>query len=127
MADSNSLIFPFKYDYQNECLLRSYTVEDTIISTIKAFLITKKGSRVGSNLGSFLPELLLQGIPSAKLSNLADELKTELESQFAGVNFLEVILNRENVDNISTLYLKIKLSIPTSIGVFDININFPTN
>ncbi|MEO6304885.1 MAG: hypothetical protein ABIP51_17120 [Bacteroidia bacterium] len=126
MKESASLIFPFKYDYQNECLKRATTVEDTIVSSIKAFLVTRKGSRVGSYLGSFLPELLLEAIPVSKLPNLSDELKTELESQFAGVNFLEVVLKQNLNNSVASLFLSIKLSIPAAVGIVDFEMNLPS-
>lgn len=126
MQESASLHFPFKYDNENECLLRAFSVEDTVISSIKCFLLTRKGSRVGSTLGSFLPELLFQGIPTSRLSSLADELKSELESQFAGVNFLEVLLERTLADDTSTLNVKIQLSVSSNPNVLDLNLSLPS-
>ena len=126
MQNSACLIFPFEYDDQNECLKRAFTVEGAIVSSIKAFLITRRGSRVGSNIGSFLSELLLKGIPTTQLTNLSNELKTELESQFAGVNFLDVLLTRDLTKDVSTLLVNIKLSIP-STGEFDFSISLSSS
>ena len=57
--ESGCTAFPFRYDSENDSLKRAETIEDTLLSAIRLFLITKKGSRVGSNVGSFLPELKL--------------------------------------------------------------------
>lgn len=126
MQESASLHFPFKYDNENECLLRAFTVEDTIISAIKCFLCTRKGSRVGTTLGSFLPELLFQGIPLSRLASLGDELKDELESQFSGCTFLEVELTRELTAEVSSLNVNIKLAVSTNPNVLDINLSLPS-
>jgi phage baseplate assembly protein W len=126
MRESASLLFPFQYDNENECLGRAHTVEDTVLSAIRSFLITRKGSRCGSNLGSFLPELLLQGVPVSKLPNLSDELKKELENQFAGVSFLEVTLTQDLSDEVATLKVHIKLSIPASSGIVAFELSLPS-
>lgn len=126
MLDSASLLFPFQYDEENECLGRATTVEDTILSSVRAFLITRKGSRVGSNLGSFLTELLYQGIPLSQLPNLSAELKKELEGQFPGVNFLDVVLERDLSNNTSSLNVHITLSVPVASGIFEVNMSLPS-
>lgn len=126
MKNSASLQFPFKWDNENECLLRAFTVEDTVLSAIRCFLITRRGSRVGSNLGSFLPELLLQGVPVSKLPELSDELRIELESQFEGVQFLSVVLERDLSDLVSTLKVHIKLSIPTTSNIIELDLGLPS-
>lgn len=126
MRESASLIFPFRYDNENECLARAHTIEDTVLSSIRSFLITRKGSRVGSNLGSFLPELLLQGVAVSSLPGLSEELRKELENQFSGVSFLEVKLTRDLSDNVSTLKVHIKLSVPASAKILDFEMSLPS-
>lgn len=126
MKESGSLIFPFRYDNENECLLRAYSVEETVLSSIKAFLITRKGSRLGSNLGSFLPDLLFQGLPLSKLSLFADDLKTELGDQFPGVTFLEVTFISELNERASTLRVGIKLMVPTNPNIIDLEFDLPS-
>lgn len=126
MRNSASLQFPFKWDNENECLLRAFTVEDTVLSAIRCFLITRRGSRVGTNLGSFLPELLLEGVPVSKLPALSDELKIELEAQFEGVKFLSVVLRQDLSDQVSTLLVHIKLSIPTKANVIELDLGLPS-
>lgn len=126
MNNSGSLVFPFRYDNENECLRRAFTVEETVLSAIKCFLITRKGSRVGSNIGSFLPELLLQGLPLSKLQTLSDELKNELEGQFPGVTFLSVIFLSELNEKVSTLKVSINLKVPTNSNVLELNLDLPS-
>lgn len=126
MKESGSLRFPFRYDNEDECLLRAFTVEETVLSSIKAFLVTRKGSRLGTNLGSFLPELLFQGLPLSKLSLYADDLKTELGDQFPGVTFLEVLFISDLEERSSTLKVNIKLMVPTNPNIIDLEFNLPS-
>lgn len=123
--NSASLVFPFKYDNQNDCLKRATTIEETLLAAMRTFLITRKGSRLGNNVGSFLPELLLTAISKKTLYALSDELKQELQREFQGVQFLEVLLTPEVVDNTSVLKVNIKFSGNTG-NVADLTLDIPS-
>jgi len=123
--NSASLLFPFKYDNQNDCLKRATTIEETLLAAMRVFLITRKGSRLGNNVGSFLPELLLNAVPKKTLYALSDELKQELQQQFLGVQFLEVTLTPEIVDSISVLKVNIKFSGNTG-NVVELTLDIPS-
>ena len=134
MNPSGSLIFPFAFDNENDCLKRAYTVEDTLLSAIRIFLLTRKGSRLGSNIGSFLPELSMQLIPKEQLPSLADELRTELITNFPGVQFMDITFSKDIENNVSELVVKISFTtanqnnitefIQTMPTVFDPSYNF---
>lgn len=126
LAPSGSLVFPFKYDNENDCMQRAFTIEEVLLASIRSFLCTRKGSRLGNNIGSFLPELLLQGIPVSKLSSLSDELKRELSNQFQGVKFISVALNREISDNVVRLRVVIKFSVDSSDNIMDLDMSLPS-
>jgi hypothetical protein len=126
MNPSASLVFPFKYDSENNCLKRATTVEDTILSAIRCFLVTKKGSRVGSNIGSFLTELLLQTVNSAQLGAFAGELKNELITQFPGVDFLSVFLERGEDFNKADLIVKISFTVSNQNNIIDLTMAMPS-
>ncbi len=127
MKPSASLKFPFRQDNENDCLKRAHTVEETIISAIRLYLITKPGSRVGNMVGSFVPELLYQLLPSAALPNLADQLKGDLIAQFPGVDFIEVTLTRNiNDGGLVDLVIKITFTVLTSDSISDLTITLPS-
>jgi phage baseplate assembly protein W len=126
MKNSACLLFPFKYDNENECMARAHTVEDTVVSAIRVFVCTRKGSRVGNNIGSFLPELLLTGVPLSQLSNLSEELKKELKEQFPGVDILGVTMERQINENSVSLMVTITISVATLEGSLDISLDLPS-
>ena len=123
MNSSASLLFPFSYDNENECLSRAETAKDTILSSIKCFLLTKSGSRVGNNIGSILPELLLQTVSVASLPEISEAIKSELVEQFPGVDFLEVLLTQEKSERIVFLRLKVELTTPVLSELLTIQID----
>lgn len=100
---SASLLFPFQEDLTTGSLVRATTVNETISSAIKCFLLTEKGQRRGNAVGSFLPTLQHKLIPEPALAGFADELKTELTKQFPGVIFTRVDLTKDLQDNQSNL------------------------
>lgn len=126
MKSSGSARFPFRYDNENDCLARAHSVEDTLLSAIRIFLLTRKGSRVGNNVGSFLPELLLQSLKLSQLPSLASELKTELINNFPGVDFLDVTLNRDLESNISDLIVKITFTTNNQSNISELLITMPS-
>jgi phage baseplate assembly protein W len=123
---SASLIFPFKVDDENSCLLRATTIEDTLMSAIRCFLVTRKGSRVGNNIGSFLPELLLQTIPTSALQGFASELRDELTQQFDGVEFLNVTMSMDKSDNVSSLIVVITFTTAIQSSISELTISMPS-
>jgi len=123
---SGSLLFPFQTNNETDSFRRSEAREDTILSAIRCFLITRKGSRVNNNVGSFLPELLLQIIPTNQLAGLANELQNELTQEFPGVQFLSVTFDRENIDNVSTLQVTISFSVPSVQNIQQLVLNLPS-
>ena len=96
MIQSTSLVFPFKKDEANNSLQRATTVEETISSAIKLFLITPKYSRPGNTIGCFLTELINTLVPTNAFPALENQLKQELSSQFSGVTFTKVALLRND-------------------------------
>lgn len=118
--------FPFVLDSENDCLLRTYTIEDTLLSAIRCFLVTRKGSRVGNNVGSFLPELLLQTIPTSSLPAFATELRNELTQQFDGVEFLNVTLSMNKADNVSSLIVVITFTTAAQNQISELTIEMPS-
>lgn len=92
MERTGSVHFPFETDLRNNSMLRASSVEDTIASSIKAFLLTNPGSRRGNTIGCFLPSLLHKLIPSDQISKFEDELKQDLINQFPGISFEKVTL-----------------------------------
>ncbi len=110
MPKSASLLFPFSEDFQNKSLTRTYTPNDAIRSSITSFLLTEKGQRRGNSIGSFLPSLVHKLVPSTALAGLSEELKKELQQQFAGVMFQDIVLSQTFKDNVSTLEVSITFS-----------------
>ena len=126
MKPSASLVFPFAYDNENDCLKRAHTIEDTLLSAIRIFLLTRKGSRLGSNIGSFLPELMFQLIPNAQLPSLGDELKTELITNFPGVDFISVNFSKSHENHVSELVVKITFAAGNQNNISELTMKLPT-
>jgi|SRR6185369_11551357 len=126
MQQSASAYFPFNIDNVNNCLKRTTTVEDTLLSAIRIFLLTRKGSRVGNPSGSIVPDLLYQLIPQEQLPNLAAEIKTELSEQFPGVDFVGVTLVPQFLDNTYSLILTITFTTPNQLNVSQLIMQLPS-
>lgn len=105
--NSASLFFPFE-ETGDGSLRRAETVNQTISSAIKVFLLTEKGQRRGNAIGSFLPTLQHKLIPEPALAGFADELKTELTKQFPGVIFTRVELTKDLQDNEANLRVSLE-------------------
>ena len=126
MNRSASAYFPFKTDNENDCLKRAETVEDTVLSAIRLFLVTRPGSRPGNIIGSFLPSLLLELIPLKNLMNLSSKLKEELIGQFPGVDFLSVNLTRDLSNGTVDLVTRIELTISNQNKIIDLEVILPS-
>ena len=126
LKPSGSLLFPFQFDNENNCFLRAFTVEDTVMSAIRSFLVTRRGSRVGNNVGSFLPELIMTLIPPSSLSAFATELRQELTQQFPGVEFLNVTMAMDQTDNVSSLIVTITFTTANQDNISELTIQMPS-
>lgn len=126
MKNSASLRFPFKEDNENNCLKRAHTVEATIISAIRAYLVTPPGSRVGNMVGCFLSELLYQLIPSNNLESYAIQLRGDLIEQFPGVEFVSVSMERDITGSTVDLIVKISFSVLTAEKIIDMEVVLPS-
>jgi phage baseplate assembly protein W len=111
---SGSVHFPFATDLKNQSLQRAYTVEDVIASSIKAFLLTDPGSRRGNPVGSILPSLIHQLIPSNQINKFEEEIKQELVNQFPGISFQKVTLTPSLEQDVSSLKIGIIFSTPVT-------------
>jgi hypothetical protein len=118
MPTSGSLYFPFEQDGQTRGLRRAITVNQTIVSAMRAFILTDKGSRLGNPIGSFLPTLKHQLINTAQLSAASKELQKELTDQFPGVIFIDIaitkVINTDNAQPTSDLQVVINFNTPLS-------------
>lgn len=114
MSKSAAWKFPFEFDIHFNMLRRATTVNDTISSAIKAFLLTVPGSRRGNMIGSIVPSLKHQLIPSTALPAVEEDIKQELIEQFPGVIFTQVKLEQKIADEVVTLILRIQFTTPIS-------------
>ena len=126
MRQSACALFPFKKDNANSCLGRAETLEDTLLSSIRLFLVTRPGSRVGNVVGSFLPTLMFQLLSSDSLQGYAAELKSELSANFVGVDFLRVELTRDLSKKLAILNVLISFMIPSQANVIDLLVEMPS-
>ena len=126
MKQSASAYFPFENDNTNNCLLRAFTIEDTVSSAIRCFCLTKKGSRLGNKVGSIVSELKYQLIKDVDLPNLGEEIRKELVAQFNGVNFLKVDLSKELSNKTSNLLINIYFSVYNQSNITELTITLPS-
>lgn len=104
------LKFPFEEDTLNQSLKHTTTINDTLESSIKCFILTKPGQRRGNRIGCFLTEVKHQLFSDSVLRESEEKLKQELSLQFPQINFLLVVLVREITDNVSGLRVRIGFS-----------------
>jgi phage baseplate assembly protein W len=93
---------------------RARTVNDTIASSIRAFLLTRPGQRRYNPIGSFLSDLKHKLISKTDYQVINDELRKELINNFAGVTFTQVEVVQLIEDNTITLKVNIQFSTPIS-------------
>lgn len=121
MANSSIAYFPFMTDNTENCMKRCEDVNDTMISALKVWILTPKGSRRGSTIGCFLLDILFNIFSFTDLKGLAARLKRDASDQFPEINFINVEMNMDKSDNISTLIVKFVISTPvTEISEFEV-------
>lgn len=123
---STITLFPFAHDYGDNCLQRATTVNDTLLSAMRAWIVTKKGSRLGNMVGCFLPDIIHDLIDISNVSGIGAQLKTDLIAQFPGVNFLNVSASTD----LSNKFVDLIISITFSTAITDITqfeLNMTTN
>lgn len=108
MSNNSALaMFPFEEDFENNCLKRTTTVNDTLISAMKAWIVTRKGSRLGNMVGCFLPDIIHELVSFQDMMGLSQRLKYDISEQFPNVNFIyvkmELQLEYEFVDVIVSI------------------------
>jgi len=126
MQSSSIAIFPFQNDYENNCLARATTINDTLLSAIRAWLVTPKGSRLGNMVGCFLPDILNDLIGINDMTGLAARLKSDLSNQFIGVNFIAVSMSLDLSNKFVDLIVKITFSTNVT-NLQELNFTFPTS
>lgn len=114
MANSAAWMFPFDFDLHENTMSRARTVNDTIASSIRAFLLTRPGQRRYNPIGSFLSDLKHKLISKTDYQVINDELRKELINNFAGVTFTQVEVVQLIEDNTITLKVNIQFSTPIS-------------
>lgn len=128
MASTPSTItlFPFAHDFEDNCLQRATTVNDTLLSAIRAWIVTKKGSRLGNMVGCFLPDIIHDLVSSDDINSMSKQLKSDATAQFPGVNFLDVNMSLD----LSNRFVDLIVSITFSTAISDITefqVIMPTN
>lgn len=126
MRQSACALFPFKEDSANSCLGRAQTLEDTLLSCIRMFLVTRPGSRLGTANGSFLTTLMFEILSSDSLQGYSRELQTELNENFAGVEFLSVQLTKGLDKEKATLNVSISFTTSNQIDITDLLVQMPS-
>lgn len=126
MKRSGSAQFPFGTDNENNCLQRAETVEDIILSAIRLYIITKRGSRVGNLIGSIIPDLLLELIAVKTFAALAEQLQSDLINQFPGVDFISVSMTRDLTYGTVDLLVDIQLTLPNQSEIIGLTERFPS-
>ena len=90
-----SVSFPFEQDLDRLALKRTTSVNDTIKTAIKCYLLTSPGQRRGNMIGSFLSTLKHMLIPEKTLKGIQESLEKDLIAQFSGVIFEKVTLTKQ--------------------------------
>lgn len=128
MASTPSTIalFPFAYDSEDNCLQRATTVNDTLLSAIRAWLVTKKGSRLGNMVGCFLPDIINELVSSNDINAMSKQLQKDAIAQFPGVNFLDVTMSLDLSNNFVDLIVSITFSTAIS-DITQFQVSLPTS
>jgi len=126
MRQSACALFPFKQDNANNCLGRAQTLEDTLLSCIRMFLVTRPGSRVGNMTGSFLTTLMFEILASNSLQQFSNDLQQELIQNFPGVEFLAVQLTKGLNDQKAVLNVSISFTTINQSDITDLLVEMPS-
>ena len=124
MQQSALAIFPFEDDFENDSMRRATTVNETLISALKAWIVTKRGSRLGNMVGCFLPDILTDLI-GYDLAPLAQRLRQDASAQFPEINFLDVTMFMDRSSDFVDLVVKIVFSTAFS-DIQELEIIMPT-
>jgi hypothetical protein len=116
MLNSAVVCFPFKEDFENNCLARATNVNDTLISVMKSWILTRKGSRLGNMVGCFLPDIIYELVSINDMSGLSTRLKTDITKQFPNVTFLDVNLQLSLVNK----FVDVLVNITFTTSITDI-------
>jgi hypothetical protein len=117
MEQTAIAVFPFETDLANNCLARTTNVNDTIVSALKAWILTPKGSRLGNMVGCFLPDILHDLVGFNDLAPLSRRLQADASLQFPGVNFVDVNMSLD----MSQRFVDLVITISFSTSVTDIH------
>lgn len=126
MNQSACALFPFTEDFENSCLGRAQTLEDTLLSCIRMFLITPIGSRVGNMTGSFLSSLMLEMLSANSLQGYANQLQQELINNFQGVDFPVVQLSKGLNNQKANILVSISFTTPSQQNITDLLVEMPS-
>jgi len=111
-----SILFPFEEttDGTQSILKRTENINDTLISALKAFFLTRRGQRRGNIIGSVLGDYKHTLIKKEALYAVEDEVKQELNTYFRGVSFIVVEISQktDNETNVPTLTVSIQFALP---------------
>lgn len=125
MKPSAVVVFPFNEDFENNCMERATDVPTALVSTIKAWIGTRRGSRLGNMVGCFVPDMVHELVNFRDLSALAKQLKSDASRQFPGVNFVDVTMDLDKSNKFIDLIIKITFS-TSMTDIQELQIILPT-
>ena len=99
--------FPFEQDLTSGALKRTNSINDTIKSAIKVFILTRPGQRRGNPVGSFIGDLKHKILPTSSYGEIANQLQQELTDNFPGVIFTNIEVSHNFENQTSTLNISI--------------------
>lgn len=126
MSKSALALFPFEEDFENNCLKRTTTVNDTLISAMKAWIVTRKGSRLGNMVGCFLPDIIHELIGYRDIPGLSQRLKIDISEQFPNVNFIDVKMELQLENKFVDVIVSITFS-TTMTDITEFQLIMPTS
>ena len=125
MEQSAVVKFPFEHDYANNCLARATTVNDALISVMKSWIVTKRGSRLGNMVASFLPDTIHDLVSYDDMPNLASQLKSDMSAQFPEATILDVTMTLDMSNKFVDLIVKITFTTNVT-DITDFELILPT-
>jgi len=91
-------------------------VNDTLISAMKAWIVTKRGSRLGNMVGCFLPDIIHELVGYDDMAGLSQRLRIDISQQFPNVNFIKVEMSLQ----LDSKFVDVIVSISFSTALTDI-------